>query len=73
MPDREPQPPPPPVAKHRGVAGAAAVVRLGALDVWWRARSARLVPRAAGASLWLSTPPRAEWLTLPQQARIQLE
>ena len=31
--DREPLPPPLPVAKHRGVEGAAAVVRLGALDV----------------------------------------
>ena len=31
--DREPLPPPLPVAKHRGLEGAAAVVRLGALDV----------------------------------------
>jgi len=31
IPNREPQAPPAPVAKHRGLAGPAAVVRLGAI------------------------------------------
>ncbi len=29
--------------------------------------------RRAESSTWLSTPPRAVWLALPQQARIELE
>ena len=36
-------------------------------EIGTRARSARLVPRAAGASWWLSTPPRVVWLTSPQR------
>ena len=51
---REPQAPPSPVAKHRGMAGPAAVLRLGAVG---------------GVVVWLSTPPRAEWLTLPRTER----
>ena len=62
---REPQAPPPPVAKHRAVEGLRRWCAR-ACSVWSRARGARLAPRAAGASWWLSTPPRAEWLTLPQ-------
>jgi len=63
----------PPLRKHRGVAGPAAVVGLGAvvLVVVHSATGgvADVTPteraRRAESSTWLSTPPRAEWLTLP--------
>ena len=65
---REPQAPPPPVAKHRAVEGTAAVVRLGAFGVVASAKREVGGPRSGGLC-WLSTPPRAVWLTLPQRAR----
>ncbi len=63
---REPQAPPPPVAKHRAVEGLRRSCAW-ARSVWLRARSARSVARVAGELWWLSTPPRAEWLTLTRR------
>ena len=69
---REPQAPPPPVAKHRAVEGTAAVVRLGAFGVVAGAKR-EVGARAAGESWQLSTPPRAEWLALPQRPCTECE
>ena len=44
--------------------GPAAVVRVGAFDAVTSAKRELRAPRR-GASWRLSTPPRAEWLTLP--------
>ena len=45
---REPQAPPPPVAKHRAVEGSAAVVRLGAFGVVASAKREVGAPRSGG-------------------------